>query len=66
MGFAWKSSMGFLPKGKRGAPPPVPDTEFGPESLEPHFKHVETRVDDAAAPLRLGSAMGRRRAEDSE
>ena len=64
MGFAWKTSMGFLPKVKRGAP--APDTEFGPESLEPHFKQVAERFDDAATPLRLGTAMGRRASDADE
>ncbi len=66
MGFAWKSSMGFTPKG--GAP----DTEFGPELaaapvlVKPSAVDSTVPADDSGEALHLGTLMRGKRAAPVE
>ncbi|MES2151379.1 MAG: methyl-accepting chemotaxis protein [Pseudomonadota bacterium] len=68
MGFAWKSSLGFL-KREAALATPAPDTEFGISPGEPQFVHIaphEAPAEEAANPLRLGNFMGRKRGAAEE
>jgi twitching motility protein PilJ len=65
MGFAWKTSLGFFPKGKQeGATVyPAPDTEFGPDpqvAARPAAPAAGPAADDSS-PLSLGTVMRRKR-----
>jgi twitching motility protein PilJ len=70
MGFAWKSSLGFLPKGKQdNGLHAVPDTEFGPElaAMGPDTVAAggASAATDEDSPLSLGGLMGRKKRADT-
>jgi twitching motility protein PilJ len=70
MAFAWKSSLGFLPKGKQdNGLHAVPDTEFGPElaAMGPDTVAAggASAATDEDSPLSLGGLMGRKKRADT-